>query len=738
MRSLLNTIVLACGLITASTATAQLGGLSFGASLGGEKKEESLISASMNSSVSSYEKGKPFYLSYRVSAIKPWHLYYRNPGTVGLVPLIEMEIPEGFTAEGPYWQVPKREEGVIGVFFGYASMDYVWKVTPSADAPDTAVFKGKSENQACNDEGCSPPLEETAELSLSAGTATANPKWNNVEKTVEILGDTPVEISVTEKDANTLLFSFDTAEPLKYAYFFSDDNVIAPQFAQTWTRTGNTNTLVLPRNDNEDGMYPAPETPAVGSPVTELKGILVYDDKHMKVDVKVGAEEASTAAVSPGGIPKDLWIVIGSLFLGGLILNLMPCVFPVIGLKIMSFVELSGGSRRKVLMHSGAFVAGVLVCFWVLSFILIILSKSDVLAQTSWTQWLSVIFGDAGSSTRTWAVWMQNPWIVYVLVLLLLVLGLSMYGLFEFGVSATGAGQKLQQKDGVAGSFFSGLLATVVATPCSAPFLGSALPAAMSMPAMWMLVAMSFMAIGLSFPYIVIGAFPSLVRFLPRPGAWMESLKQGLSFLLFAAVAWLIVVYLEFLPEVYADDSTYIMIGFVVISAAFWVYGRWCPMYRTMQTRLIGGVCALAILAGGVMMSIPRDEPTAEELAARPQWEEWSPEAMDAALAEGKPVFVDYTAKWCATCQYNKKAGYNDAVYAKMKEYGVVLMRADKTRPNAAIDAELQKLKRTSIPVNVLYQKGEAPAITAELLNPNYMLGFFEEYLGAKSEKKED
>ncbi len=732
MRFLSKTLILACAFFSLSTASAQLGSFSLGASLGGEKKEESLISASMNSSVTSYEKGKAFYLSYRVTAIKPWHLYYRNPGTVGLIPKVQLELPQGFSAEGPYWEVPKREEGAIGVFYGYAAMDYVWKVTPSSDAADTVVFKGRSENQACNDEGCSPPLEAEAQLSLSAGPATANPQWKSIEKTVEVLGDTPVDITVSEKDSSTLIFQFNTEEALDYAYFFSDDNVIAPNQIQELSRSGNTNTLLLTRNDNTDTLYPAPETPALSEPVKALKGILVYGEKHMKVDVTVSDELSVTAQASAGGIPTDLWVVIGSLFMGGLILNLMPCVFPVIGLKIMSFVELSGGSRRKVLMHAGAFVVGVLVCFWVLSLILIILSRADALAQTSWSQWLSVIFSDAGSSSRTWAVWMQNPWIVYILVLLLLVLGLSMYGLFEFGVSATGAGQKLQQKDGVAGSFFSGLLATVVATPCSAPFLGGALPAAMSMPAIWMLVAMSFMAIGLSFPYIVIGAFPSLVRFLPRPGAWMESLKQGLSFLLFAAVAWFIVVYLEFLPEIYEDDDTFVLIGFVTVAAAFWVYGRWCPMYRPKNVRFIGGACALSLLISGVFLSMPREEPTAEQLAARPQWEDWSAGAMNAALAEGKPVFVDYTAKWCATCQSNKKVGYNDEVYATMKQYGVVLMRADKTRPNAAIDAELQKLKRTSIPVNVLYQQGKAPVITEVLLTPDYLVEFFNAQLGTE------
>lgn len=206
-----------------------------------------------------------------------------------------------------------------------------------------------------------------------------------------------------------------------------------------------------------------------------------------------------------------------SLFLGGLILNLMPCVFPVIGLKVMSFVELGGGDRRKVIMHSLAFVLGILVSFWIISVLIAIVSNLSALAEQPWTQWLSTLWYDGGSTSRSWAEWMQNPWIVYVILLLLLVLGLSMFGLFEIGVGATGAGQKLQSKGGLTGSFFQGLFVTVVATPCSAPFLGTSLPAAMSMPAVWMVVALTFMALGLAFPYIVLGCFPRWCACCPSP-----------------------------------------------------------------------------------------------------------------------------------------------------------------------------------------------------------------------------
>lgn len=291
--------------------------------------------------------------------------------------------------------------------------------------------------------------------------------------------------------------------------------------------------------------------------------------------------------------PKEdmgFWKVIAFLFIGGFILNFMPCVFPVIGLKVMSFVEMGGGSRAKVLFHSMAFVLGILLSFLTLAILLL-------------------LFFPAGE--RSWAVWMQNPWVVYGIVLLLLILGLSMFGLFEIGVGATGAGQSLQNKEGALGSFFQGIFITIVATPCSAPFLGSAMPLALALPDAQMVLAFCFMGLGLAFPYILLGTFPKLIAFLPRPGAWMETLKKALSFLLFGAAAWILSVYLS----MYSGTVLVLILGMILICYACWIYGKWCPMYMSTKTRVIGLIVALITLAGGAFMTIPA---TAEEAQPQP------------------------------------------------------------------------------------------------------------------------
>ncbi len=708
-------------------------GLGFGA------LQEKLVTPAAQASVSSYGEKAPFFIAYTADITSPWHAYYRNPATVGMPLSAELQAPEGFRVEGPFWKVPARDENASGVSYGYAKPLLVWRVTPEAGAPAAAEFSISSSVQVCSGEGCMPPEDDTLTVQLTKGESTPAPTWNAaLLRQVEVLGDTPTTYSATQTP-DAVQLTFECAAPVESAYFFSDDNCISPTAEQKLEAVDGGYRLTLPRNDNADTMYPVADETLLGKPLPTLKGVLRFGDRHCQISIDFSQATTSpalpTAEAEEAGMP--LGLLFGSLFLGGLILNLMPCVFPVIGLKIMSFVELGGGSRSKVFSHSLAFVLGILLSFWVLSLLLIIFSNLNALAATPWQQWAGVLMADAGAGSRSWAEWMQSDWVVYLILLLLLVMGLAMYGVFEIGVGATGMGQELQSKKGYIGSFFSGLFVTVVATPCSGPFLGAAMPAAMALPGLMMVLALTFMALGLASPYIVLGAFPNLVSLLPRPGAWMESLKQGLSFLLFAAAAWFLDIYLAFVDD---TQVMVMLISLVGVCAAFWVYGRWCPIYRSKGSRIAGALIALALLALSVWGSMPRSSHAAPEApqasvsyvvaeGPAPVWNEWSPELVEKALAEGHPVYVDFTAKWCATCQANKKVAYTQEVYATMQDYNVVLMRADKTKPNPTIDAEMRRLNRSAVPVNVLYLPDGAPAITRELLTAPYLLEWLEEQL---------
>ena len=688
----------------------------------------STLSVSSTASVQSYQAGKPFYVALKGDISAPWHAYWQNPGTVGEPMTATISAPEGFSIKGPFWQVPHKHEGVLGVAYTYEKPVIVWEITPADNAPATATFSMSATAQTCSDEGCNAPETQTVELELAAGDAAANPAWADEQKLTIGPGDTATTVTASQK-GNEISLSFTAKAGLESAYFFSADNSIAPTAEQKLTANADGSyTLTLTRNDNSDPMYPVKDEAAVGKPLAALEGVLVFGDKHCTVTTGMGSP---APVISTGGVPEGLGALCLSLFIGGLILNLMPCVFPVIGLKVMSFVQMGGGSRRKVFTHSMIFVLGILVSFWIISALMVIFSNLGTLAEVPWTQWFSTLWNDAGSSTRSWAEWMQNPWIVYAILLLLLVLGLSMYGVFEIGAGITGAGQSVQSKDGLLGSFFQGFFVTVVATPCSAPFLGAAMPAAMALPGVWMTAALTFMALGLSFPYIVLGLFPALVQKLPQPGEWMESLKQGLSFLLFAAAAWMLYVYLAFWPASESTDTMWVNMSLVVFCAAFWVYGRWCLPFRPLSTRITGFTVALALAAAGFWGARPYS-PSEHKL----EWVEWSPAAMQEALENDCPVYVDFTAKWCATCQANKKVAYTDEVYAAMDAANVVLMRADKTAPNEKIDAEMRKLNRSSVPVNALYVPGKEPVVTSELLTPDYMLDFLKQNLPQEEEEE--
>ena len=666
-----------------------------------------------------YEVGKPFLVAMQGTIPSPWHAYYyKNPGTVGEKMQASLQAPNGFSVEGPFWQIPTLHKSSIGAAYVYENPVVVWRITPQTDAPESAHFVMRAEAQLCSDSGCMPTQRVETELDMQRGEAAANPAWQGLERQVETLGDAPLQKLSARRTPNGVTLTFvptlPEGETLKSAYFFSDDNSVAPAADQVLTKSADVPgayELALTINDGKNFMYPAP----ANQNISRLEGMLVLaDGTHGRVDVSMDAPAA--------GVPDGLWDAVLGLFIGGLLLNLMPCVFPVLGLKIMSFVSLGGGSRARVVVHSVIFSLGILVSFWLLGLVLVGVSNADALAQAPLHDWFSILWGDVGSSDRTWATWMQNEWVVYGITLLLLALGLGMFGVYEIGAGATGIGSELQQKGGYVGSFFQGCLITLVATPCSAPYLGPAIAVVMAFPAVWMLVALTGMALGLALPYLLLSVFPALVRLLPRPGAWMESLKQGLSFLLFAAAAWQLAVYLSFVEAAgRGGDLLWILMSLVVFCMAFWVFGRWCPLYRSKLSRILGLLVALGLLAVGVLGSMPREK---EEL-----WQPWSPEAMKQALEEGSPVYVDFTAKWCATCQSNKMFAYTDEVYNILNEHDVVLMRADKTQPNPAIDAELRRLNRSAVPTNALYLPKQEPVVTSELLTPAYLLYFFRKHL---------
>ena len=369
-------------------------------------------------------------------------------------------------------------------------------------------------------------------------------------------------------------------------------------------------------------------------------------------------------------------------FVGGLILNIMPCVFPVLGIKIMGVVGQAGDDRRKVIAHGFSYTTGVLLSFWVLGLIAILLGKG-------------------------WGFQLQSPTFVFVLCAFFLIFALNMAGLFEIGTSAVGVGAQLQAKQGMAGSFFSGLLATIVATPCSAPFLGAALGVTLSLPPVQAMLVFSFVALGLAFPFLLLSFLPKLVSSLPRPGAWMESFKQGMSFLLFGTVAFLAWVLTGLIESL---DMLALLLGLVVVAIGCWIYGRWNSPFKSAKTRAIVTVISLLTIASGISMGWPGHETGLE-------WGTWSEAKVQDLRDSDKPVYIDFTAKWCTTCQINKRVYNNEGLQALFNGKGVEPLIADWTNEGPEIQKAINDLGKAAIPVNILYIPGqEEPVILPELL----------------------
>jgi thiol:disulfide interchange protein len=326
----------------------------------------------------------------------------------------------------------------------------------------------------------------------------------------------------------------------------------------------------------------------------------------------------------------------------------------------------------------------------------------------------------AGGAQLGWGFQLQSPAFVFGMAAFLLIFALNLSGLFEVGLAATGVGGKLQMQEGYTGSFFTGALAVLVATPCSAPFLAPALGAALSLSAFESFLVFTAIAVGLALPYLLLSIFPQAIKMLPRPGAWMETFKQLMAFPLYATVGWLLWV---LAGQTKDDDNALLMIsfGFVLVAMTAWAYGRFGQAHGKPGTQLFGRVFAAALLAGGLYTGWPKEAPAAPtDGSYQVAWEKWSPEAIAAAQAAGKHVYVDFTARWCATCQTNKATLFTSSeVLATLARENFVLLKADWTNRDPKITAELARWNRSAVPFNLIYAPGKPePVVLPELLTP--------------------
>ncbi|WAC75851.1 thioredoxin family protein [Roseateles sp. SL47] len=690
------------------------------------------VKASLVAAAESVQPSRAITVALRLEHEPHWHSYWLNPGT-GYPTTLQWNLPDGWKATGFNWPTPsliKDKKGDI-TGYGYDGVIYL-PLTVSAPAMakvgEQVTLRAKANWLMCNDV-CVPGSDE---VSVTLPVVATEPIVNAAVQSELAKLEMPRKpegwslVASRGKGTVELTIAGQQVAGITSPHFISADGYIKYDKAQE-TSNGDTLRMLLPIDDeaplsaaklvgvltytDEKGRYRGvsvgvpfgPPGVTVPSGAVQADAALASepDDRPSATFAQTSASEGASAAQAKSSeAPAAAGALIFVLaFAGGLILNLMPCVFPVLGIKILGFVNEAGNDRRKVTMHGVMFTLGVLLSFWVLASALALLRASG--------------------QQLGWGFQLQSAPFVFGLTVVMLIFGMSLSGVFEFGLSATGVGSGLQQRSGVHGSFFAGILATVVATPCSAPFLAPALGAALTLPIVQSFGVFTVIGLGLSAPYLLLALFPKTVQRLPRPGAWMNTFKQAMAFPLYATVAYLVWVLAGQTTE---SGLLTVLLGLTVVALAVWLYGHYQHPGTSPGRARAFTAMSVALLALGWGMGWPRPQ-SPNELV----WENWSPERVAQLRMEGRPVYLDFTARWCATCQANKKLVFSSS---EMKDYvrdhKVALLRADWTNADPRITAELAKWKRGAVPFNLVYgSKHAEPVILPEVLTPEIVLRAF-------------
>lgn len=666
--------------------------------------------------------GSTLLVGLRIEHEAGWHTYWKNPGDSGMPTRIAWTLPDGWAAGPILWPAPERIRVGPLANFGYEGTVLlpVEITVPQQWRQPRASLTVRAEWLICK-EICLPG-GATLHLDLPAGAASDAAAAGTLRAARDAsprpLQGWRMEAKPTDQHVQLRFVPASPSSPAPSAAEFFPDQPDAIDHAAP---------QALTRGD--DGAWTLSLTAATGfrSDIGRISGIVVATPglsadgtvRAATVDVPwpggapraraklpeapLDASAIAAAADSPpagGGLGLAMALVFA--FLGGLVLNLMPCVFPVVSIKVLGFAREAHGSAARLRTQGLAFAAGILVSFWAVAGLLLALR--------------------AGGQALGWGYQLQSPPMVAALAALFFLLGLNLSGVFEWGGRLQSAASAVDHSGGPAGAFFGGLLATLVATPCTAPFMGAALGFALTRPAFESMLVFTALATGMAAPYVLLAFRPGWLSRLPRPGRWMETLKQALAFPLYLTVVWLCWVLSE---QLGSGAGARLLAGLVLLAAAAWTWQRFAVHGHSQATRQAGVAAALVLAALAVSYGAPALEPAAGTAAApEAHWRPWSEAAVADELSAGRPVFVDFTAAWCVTCQVNKRVVLeSEAVQRAFLNTGVVRLRADWTRRDEAITAALAKMGRSGVPVYAMYRPGEtAPYLLPELLSPELVI----------------
>ena len=682
----------ACAILLTNSAVAQ------------NYQGKELVKASLLANTAGIVPGKPFNVGLLLRMAPGWHTYWKYSGDAGLPTEIKWNLPPGWKVGDIQWPIPLKtiDPGDI-LTYGYQDeVLLIQEITP-------------------------PEKIDTSETKLSAQV-----DWLVCEKIcipggASLALELPVSTSAEPK--NTDLFA-------RYLRLLPKRFPDANTATSNWIRTGNDFLLKISSeqiaNYQTIDFFPLPQgNTVVGHPsidsrtgneivfkipvesadksLSSMPGLIVFaarENGNDRTAWEIGPAQAAVAAASVPQPSRGLATFLFFGFIGGLILNLMPCVLPVISLKIFGFIKHAGLDRRGVFRNGVAFIAGIFVWFIGLALLLIALKS-------------------AGHQI-TWAAQFTNPYFVLVLSVIVLVFALDLFGVFEITLPQALTHRMLHSADreGEAGSFFQGLFATALATPCTAPFLGTAIGFAFTQSSGVIVLMFAAVAAGMSAPYFLLSAQPAWMKFLPQPGPWMVHVKQFMGFLLLATLLFLIYV---LGAQRGLEGAIWASCFLLVVAIACWMKGAFIvPTASAAKRGVVVLLILLLLLGSGSYFIGDKFRAATPDLVQVQQndWQAFTPEKLQSERDQGHAVFVDFTAAWCLTCKFNEKAVLeNSEVRDAFQRHGVVKLKADWTNGDPVITKLLQQFGRPGVPLYVLYPgKSQEPIVVPELLTKNILL----------------
>lgn len=645
-----------------------------------------------------------------------WHTYWKNPGGPGIPTKIEWQLPTGVTASELHWPLPEKlPDPEFTTYIYKDEVIFPFSLKLAADLkPGPVTLKGSVSWLEC-DVQCVPGNQDV-EATLTVGTENKLTKnaelLANWEKKVPIQGN-PISARATWGDtigtnSRTLVLEWQTKQSVSDADFYPDASDNYEIDGATKRLPSETGTIrISTKLKKTEGDWPA----QVAGVIVQKTGTNV---SAWETNLPVGGGAAAATVAS-----KSLWVMLLNAFIGGLILNFMPCVLPVIGLKILGFVGQGRDNPKQARLLGLIYAAGVIVSFLVVAAVVIALHS-------------------AGHKVG-WGLQFTNPYFLVGMTLLATLIALNLFGVFEVHVGGRtmDAASKLTTKHGPAGAFFNGLLATVLASSCTAPFFGAAVGFAFAQPPLIILLVLATAGVGLAAPYVVLTWQPGWLRYLPKPGPWMERFKIAMGFPMLAAAVWLF----SLAGLHYGERSLWLALFLVIIGLAAWVYGEFLQRNHARPGLALGLLACLLI--GGYWFTLENRlrwrQPDSQEnantdagLEHEPggiKWQRWSRSAVASARAEGKPVLVDFTAKWCLTCNtIVKPALESDSVREKVQQLKAATFLANYTSGAPEITEELGRYDRAGVPLVLVFPKdpGAPVIVLPEALTPGMIVSALE------------